>query len=104
MTAILPPSIVGKVSEQRECVTVIVCHVLENPCFHFCSIPLLQGENSNLQWPVNPALSLFENIELVMILNGVANNVTRLDFVRAQGQGHDYQVIYNKPRMHGKHA
>jgi hypothetical protein len=104
MTAILPPSIVGNVSEPRECVTVIVSHVQENPCFHFCSIPLLQGENCNLQWPVNPALSLFENIELVMILNGIANNVTRLDFVQAQGQSRDYQVIYNKPLMHGKHA
>jgi hypothetical protein len=39
-----------------------------------------------------------------MILNGIANNVTRLDFVQAQGQSRDYQVIYNKPLMHGKHA
>lgn len=81
----------------RARVTVIVSQVQGMACFHFCSISLLQGENANLQWPLDPALSLFENIERIMCLNRVAHNVARVDFLRAQGQARDYEVIYNVP-------
>lgn len=85
----------GRSPAPRARVTVILSHVQGKPCFHFCSIPLLQGENCDLQWPFDKSLSLFENIELVMTLNRVAHNVTRVDFLREQGQSSDYLVTYN---------
>jgi len=85
----------GHASTSRESVTVIVSQVQGNPCFHFCRIPLLQGENCDLQWPFNMTLSLFENIEAVMTLNRVAHNVTRVEFLREQGQSRDYLITYN---------
>lgn len=77
-------------------VIVIVCTLQERTAFHFCSVPLLQGLNCDLWWPMPEGESLHSAIESVMVINHIAHNVTSLNPIRRQGKSTDYRVVFNK--------
>lgn len=73
--------------------TIIACCVNGMPCVHFTSTKL-QGDD--LWFPTHG--NLFITIERLMIANGIAHNVARIDLIR-EGQTHkDYLVTYNLPK------
>ena len=82
--------------DYRASVTIIVCPVRGNTAIHFCAIHSLQGSDCELWWPVVAGTSLHEAVEAIMVTNGIAINVTRVDKVRMQGRSTDYQVTYNR--------
>lgn len=63
---------------------------------HVCSDPLLSGANSNLWFPLNPAEDWHAGIERVLTMNGVAENVVRLESLRDGPEYTDFKVIYNR--------
>lgn len=63
---------------------------------HVCNDPLLSGINSNLWFPLNPEESWFVGIERVLMMNGVAENVVRIDSLRDCAAYHDWKVVYNR--------
>jgi len=63
---------------------------------HFCSDPLLSGINNNLWFPLNGAEDLHAGIERILTMNGIAENVVRLDLLRDCHEYADYKVIYNR--------
>lgn len=83
----------------RASVTIIVSVIQGRQAFHFCSIPLLQGVNHDLWWPLPEGEHLHRAVEAVMTLNRVAHNVTRIDFLRENGGSTDYTVIFNRGEM-----
>lgn len=65
---------------------------------HFCSHSKLSGHDSELWFPVNENMSLFENVELLLTLNNVAYNLVGLQLLRVVNERcRDYNAIYNKP-------
>lgn len=65
---------------------------------HFCSHSKLSGHDSELWFPLNENMSLFENVELVLTLNNVAYNLVGLQLLRVVSYHcRDYNAIYNKP-------
>jgi len=65
---------------------------------HFCSHSKLSGHDSELWFPLNENMSLFENVELVLTLNNVAYNLVGLQLLRVVSDHcRDYNAIYNKP-------
>lgn len=83
-------------SNSRDSVTIIVCPVRGTLAVHFCAIPVLQGQNCDLWWPCPAGSDLHQVVEEIMIANGVACNVTRLETLRQQGKSVDYLVIFNR--------
>lgn len=63
---------------------------------HVCSDPLLSGINSNLWFPLNAAEDWHAGIERVLTMNGVAENVVRLEPLRDSPEYTDFKVIYNR--------
>jgi hypothetical protein len=63
---------------------------------HVCNDRLLSGINSNLWFPLNPTESWFSGIERVLMMNGVAENVVRIDSLRDCAAYHDWKVVYNR--------
>lgn len=63
---------------------------------HVCSDPLLSGANSNLWFPLNPAENWHAGIERVLTMNGVAENVVRIEPLRDGLEYTDFKVIYNR--------
>lgn len=63
---------------------------------HVCNDPLLSGINSNLWFPLDPTESWFTAIERVLMMNGVAENVVRIDPLRDCAAYHDWKVVYNR--------
>lgn len=63
---------------------------------HICSDPLLSGINSNLWFPLNVAEDWHTGIERVLTMNGVAENVVRLERLQDGPEYTDYKVIYNR--------
>jgi len=63
---------------------------------HVCSDPLLSGINSNLWIPLNAAEDWHTGIERVLTMNGVAENVVRLEPLRDGPEYTDFKVIYNR--------
>ncbi|ORM71469.1 hypothetical protein HA48_15495 [Pantoea wallisii] len=63
---------------------------------HVCADPLLSGINSNLWFPLNAAEDWHAGIERVLTMNGVAENVVRLEPLRDGPEYTDFKVIYNR--------
>lgn len=63
---------------------------------HVCSDPLLSGINSNLWFPLNAQEDWLAGIERVLTMNGIAENVVRLDMLRDGPEYTDFKVIYNR--------
>jgi len=63
---------------------------------HVCSDPLLSGINSNLWFPLNAEEDWLAGIERVLTMNGVAENVVRLDMLRDGPEYTNFKVIYNR--------
>lgn len=63
---------------------------------HICSDPLLSGVNSNLWFPLHAAEDWHAGIERVLTMNGVAENVVRLESLRDSPEYTDFKVIYNR--------
>lgn len=80
----------------RDSVTIIVSPVRGTLAIHFCAIPSLQGEECELWWPVMPESDLHQVVETILITNGIACNVTRLEKLREQGKSIDFLVIFNR--------
>ncbi|CBJ48239.1 hypothetical protein [Erwinia amylovora] len=63
---------------------------------HVCCDPLLSGINNNLWFPLNPAEDWHAGIERVLTMNGVAENVVRLEPLWDGPEYTDFKVIYNQ--------
>ncbi|MDO6407442.1 hypothetical protein [Pantoea phytobeneficialis] len=63
---------------------------------HVCSDPLLSGANSNLWFPLSADEDWHAGIERVLTMNGVAENVVRLEPLRDGPEYTDFKVIYNR--------
>ncbi|CDK23905.1 hypothetical protein LA637_p2033 (plasmid) [Erwinia amylovora LA637] len=63
---------------------------------HVCCDPLLSGSNNNLWFPLNPAEDWHAGVERVLTMNGVAENVVRLEPLRDGPEYTDFKVIYNR--------
>lgn len=63
---------------------------------HVCSDPLLSGANSNLWFPLSADEGWHAGIERVLTMNGVAENVVRLEPLRDGPEYTDFKVIYNR--------
>ncbi|QKJ89324.1 hypothetical protein PMPD1_4426 (plasmid) [Paramixta manurensis] len=63
---------------------------------HFCSHPLLSGVNSNLWLPVGKEEEWFAAVERVLIMNGLAENLTALTPLRECAEYTDWKATYNR--------
>ncbi|MEN4610311.1 hypothetical protein ABEH06_23915 [Pantoea agglomerans] len=79
----------------RNKVTILVANQTFGRGIHFCSIQKLSGEDADLWFPLPPDADLFSTVEGIMQINGIANNVTRIEPVRRSTGCTDYDVIYN---------
>lgn len=84
----------------RKTVTIIACEVRGINSFHFTKEPLQTRDDGNcgkkeLWFPVAENQSLFEAVESILVLNGIANNLVSLDKLRDGGSYVDYEALYN---------
>lgn len=77
-------------------VTILVCDLTCGRGFHFCSIGKLQGDDCDLWFPLADPARLFEAVENVMQMNGIAHNVTDLVVISEYASGKDVRVRYNE--------
>ncbi|WP_099319788.1 hypothetical protein [Erwinia amylovora] len=63
---------------------------------HVCSDPLLSGTDNNLWFPLNAAEDWLAGIERVLTMNGLVENVVRLEPLRDCAEYTDLKVIYNR--------
>jgi len=77
-------------------VTILVCALAFGKGFHFCGIEKLQGNDSDLWFPLPDPARLFDAVERVMQLNGVAHNVVSLDVLTEFPGCQDIRVRYNR--------
>lgn len=70
---------------------------VKNQAVHFCETKLA-GEDHNLWFPLPlvEGADLFSMVEDIMVLNGIANNITEVKELRQCGDHIDFQVIYNE--------
>ncbi|MGG6101310.1 hypothetical protein [Pantoea allii] len=81
----------------RASVTVTGCMTkLGGRGIHFCSHPLLSGVNSNLWFPVGENETWFSAVERVLVMNGLAENLTALDPLRDCKEYTDWKATYNR--------
>lgn len=92
-------SVSPQADASRASVTIIVSEIQGRQAFHFCSIPLLQGANSDLWWPLPEGEHLHHAVEVVMTVNRIAHNVTRVEYLRENGDSRDYTVIFNRGEL-----
>lgn len=76
-------------------VIIMVCDLSCGRGFHFCSIEKLQGDDCDLWFPLADPARLFEAVETVMQMNGIAHNVTDLVVISEYASGKDMRVRYN---------
>ncbi|MEZ0585507.1 hypothetical protein ACA373_21440 [Erwinia sp. STN24] len=76
-------------------VIILVCNLTFGRGFHFCSIEKLQGTDADLWFPLADPARLFEAVESVMQMNGIAHNVTGLDVIAEYPTCKDVRVRYN---------
>lgn len=76
-------------------VIIMVCDLSCGRGFHFCSIEKLQGSDCDLWFPLADPARLFEAVETVMQMNGIAHNVTDLVVISEYASGKDMRVRYN---------
>lgn len=87
-----------KQTTTREETTILVCNLTFGKAFHFCSIEKLQGTDADLWFPLADPARLFEAVESVMQVNGIAHNVVGLNVIRQCDGCTDMRVIYNKTK------
>lgn len=63
---------------------------------HFASHPILSGINSNLWFPVGEGEKWFVAVERVLIMNGLAENLTSLEPLRDCSEYTDWKATYNR--------
>lgn len=63
---------------------------------HICCDLLLSGINNNLWFPLNDAEDWHTGIERVLTMNGIAENVVRLEPLRDGPEYSDFKVVYNR--------
>jgi len=63
---------------------------------HICCDPLLSGINNNLWFPLNDAEDWHTGIERILTMNGIAENVVRLEPLRDGLEYSDFKVVYNR--------
>lgn len=68
-------------------------------CLHFFGIPKLSGHKGTLNFPRNLNTSLFQQVEEIMVTNGMAHNVTSVvPFVTLECLDM-YSVTYNRRQL-----
>jgi len=73
--------------------TVVVIHDPKRKAIHFTSTKL-QGDDVWLPYD-RETIALHPTIEKLMVLNGIAHNVTSVQRVRQCGICEDFEVVYN---------
>lgn len=85
--------------KMRNEIVVTVMPVKGILCVHFCSPLKLQGNDSNLCFPLyntdNVDSLNFKEIENIMMVNYIAENVTLIERLRNCGLSADYRIVYN---------
>ncbi|WP_028715636.1 hypothetical protein [Pantoea ananatis] len=82
--------------EVRATVTVTGCETKRGRGVHFCGHSLLSGHNANMWFPVAEAESWFEAVERILVMNGLAENLCRLEPLRKGSDYNDWRAIYNR--------
>lgn len=77
-------------------VTVTGSETKQGRGVHVCNDPLLSGINSNLWFPLSADEDWLAGIERVLAMNGVAENVVRLEPLRDCPEYRDFKVVYNR--------
>ncbi|SFF37471.1 hypothetical protein SAMN03159428_04882 [Kosakonia radicincitans] len=80
----------------RASVVVTGCMTKQGRGIHFCSHPLLSGINSNLWIPIGDNEDWFAAVERVLIMNGLAENLTDLAPLRDCEEYTDWKATYNR--------
>lgn len=84
-------------SESRGRLTAITCNTKNGRGIHFCNDLLLNGSNFNLWFPVSADETWFVAIERILLMNGVAQNVTSVVALRECEEYTDFEIIFNRP-------
>ncbi|QCR38909.1 hypothetical protein [Nissabacter sp. SGAir0207] len=79
----------------RAVVTIIVARQRDRLAIHFCSHRRLCGADNDLWFPLSEAQPLFEQVEHILCLHGVAHNVIRVEPLGQGEENTDYRVVYN---------
>lgn len=63
---------------------------------HFCNHALLSGSNYNLWFPLAPEDDVFTVLERILVMNGVAVNLTRISVRASCPEFTDWLVTFNR--------
>ena len=80
---------------RRNTVIVTTCATSQGKGAHFCNHALLSGINCNLWFPVAEDESSFQAVERILIMNGLAENLIRLEPLSEWVEHSDWQAIFN---------
>ncbi|WP_157032705.1 hypothetical protein [Erwinia typographi] len=80
----------------RGVLTVLETHTSRGRGIHFCNHPLLTGSNYNLWFPLAPEEDVFTTIERILVMNGVAVNLTRISPLLSCTEYTDWLVTFNR--------
>lgn len=72
------------------------CVTAQGRGVHFCNHPLLSGDNSNLWFPIGNNEDWFAAVERILIMNGLAENLTSLSPLRDGPEYTDWKATYNR--------
>lgn len=81
--------------EARNSVAVSVFSKNGVKALHFSGIPKLSGHKGTLNFPFDENVSLFAQVEKIMLANGMCHNVTRVEPLRHNETESVYSVTYN---------
>lgn len=74
--------------------SLVILHNAQTQKIHFCSTEL-RGQDRWFSFTGNEN-ELFAKVEELMVDNGIAHNVTSVQFLRRCGSVNEYQVVYNE--------
>ena len=80
---------------RRASVIVTGCATAQGRGIHFCGHELLSGNNCNLWFPVANEESWFEAVERVLVMNGLAENMVRLEPLSEWSEYSDWRAVFN---------
>lgn len=80
----------------RGVLTVLETHNESVRGLHFCNHALLSGSNYNLWFPLVPDDDVFTVLERILVMNGVAVNLTRISSLRSCPEYTDWLVTFNR--------
>lgn len=63
---------------------------------HFVQHSVLSGSNHNLWFPIGAEESWFTAIERILIMNGIAENVTAITCINEKEEYQDFKIIFNR--------